>query len=543
MARVTVPGFEKWLARALAFFMLAGSLFAAAPAKAHVCDRYDDARLARDLAAIKAEIGQQLPIRYSGLIARLEFRMAEPDEDGPLLPGAVNSGEEDAYIEIPANYYRTHCLMSVWTETMLNLLRDGPAPPLEAAINENMHCRRVEQASSTTCLLRVLNMPLPALAAPPPNQERRLERAIGDSLFLIIAHEIAHVVLAQRYAGRLDRSVANVELAADAFALQVALPADKDYSAVAHQLVPANIFADVYPTATPPPSEHPSVSCRLSFASFVGNQLAPYISGAVRWGNAAAGARGQATAPLATTADRVRATMARGEANIPRPLASCEVPLAAVAAMQANYRALLVAIDGAIEAAAGDDASLMTRLAQFRPDTDDVRQLFDSLLLRRLDDSLRRAHERTDDVAARAIYQVLIEVAERLRPEDLPVVANFFRSMDLGIERFRYAPPGSNTDRVIVRAEADLHDAERYLRESSVVRNWPAIDYHLGLFALGRGNCAEAARRFAKMREIADPTYAAQADPYRSLDRATTAQCASETRRLRDNWRELRGWQ
>jgi hypothetical protein len=529
------------LVAAASFLLLCASL--GRPAQAQSCDRYDSAATATDLAEIRNQVRAHLPARFADMIGRLEFRMVEPDDEETIFPRAIiPMGASAPYIEIPSDYYRVHCQTINLTKRLFRVRQDSIADVLLTLMFAHRDC--TSRRSRNFCFRQSIETVIPNLEPETPDDQ--LEQSqVRDAFFLVIAHEIAHVLLGeQRSSDPLVNALDQGELAADALALQAAILAGRDYRRLELVLFPASLLEGTVDFEDRPGelilANRDDSSCRSALASATGKSLGPEIGVATEWALAAPAdtSEGPDSPSLAAKADRARQGLTRTDSGGLNFDAVCRLPTAQIDALGRDYRSLLVEIDRTNGTTENPDRTFRSLLL-LRPQSEAVRSFAQTIFVFRITNKLMAAFERRDPNAERQLFHILDEVAVQIDRDSISSLARGNLALVLGFNRERFAAAGSSIDRVISAAEADLLDAERFL-DASVA---DVLSGSIARLRLLQGDCAGANRRYALLRNSANRDIAAQARRFSNLENISPSSCEAVVAEMRSELRARRGWQ
>jgi len=520
-----------------AFLLLVCSALAT-PAQARTCDQYDSAMTATDLAEIRNQVRSYLPARYFDTIGHLVFEMVEPNDRDSIFPRAMPSLNR---IEIPSDYYRVHCLMINFTERLMRIPQGRSMEVLLSLLQAHRNCLRY--SNFNLCFRRMLQTEIADLE-PGSSDEAAATARVRDAFFLVIAHEIAHVLIRQLNSDRLLNALDNAELAADALALQAAILAGRDYRQAGSTLFPASFFDDRGIEFEAGRTEliltnRADSSCRSALAFATGESWGPEISTMHRWAinQPADTGAGPALPSLTAEADRTRQQIRRtGTDGLDFP-AICQLPSSQIDARGRDYRSILVAIDGANISHANPDF-MFRSLLRLQPQSDAARSFLQTVIVYRITNEIMAAYERRDVALERQLFQTLLQIAPQIDRDSISSLARGMLSMFLGLNRERFAPEGSSLDEVISTAEAELLDAERFLVDAPIT----SLGVQIARFRLLQGDCAGANRRFTLLRNSTDTGIASEAQRYSYLEGMSRSSCAAVIAQLRSELRTRRGW-
>jgi hypothetical protein len=534
-----VPGAQRkpqLVPRSAAAALLLTCLALATPARAQACDQFDSAMTEKDLAEVRKEVQSHLPARYFDAIGTLAFETVEPSDEDSIFPRAIPSLNR---VEIPSDYYRVHCEMISFTERLMRIPKDRKFDVLLSLLEQHRAC--LQNSSFNFCFRQSLKTEIADLE-PETSDEQAAVARIRDAFFLVIAHEIAHVLIRERYPDGLMTSLDHPELAADALSLQAAVLADRDYRRASLTLFPASFFDVRGLEFEHGPTEliltnRADSSCRSTLAFATGASWGPEISAARRWAFTSPLEAGEpfGSSSLTAEADRIRRQMVGTGAGGLDFDAICQLPSSQIETRGRDYRSVLVEVDRVNASSKSPD--VFVSLLRFQPQSDTTRSFLHTIIVYRILNEMMAAHERKDLATERQLFETLRQLAPQMDRNAISSVARGLMSMFLGLNRQRFASAGSSLDEVISAAESELLDAERFLIEAPA-----SLSPELARLRLLQGDCAGAGRRYALLRNSNDAGIAAEAERFSNLEQIGRSSCEAVVSEMRSELRARRGW-
>lgn len=542
--------------RALWAAALISASLLAQPARAEVCDTYPETFSNAEFLALRHQLRNVMPARYTALIDRTAIVNGAADTSPhagvtSLLPSARTPLGRPPFIQIPPGVRRLACLSVHWTIHIASGQTQHLQEVIAIFLAFQDSCTATH--SQAACFMQLLEAErdFPWLGWTTHTlSDAQYQERIDATVFHLVAHELGHIIINTENgdgAGRRrsDNAVlfsGNDELRADYLAQRALILTGQDYRGSTFIMIPLALVQDDPGQALD--NDYPQHRCRSTLAMRISHQLAPEIALSYGW---AVRLRGQPPDPrtaadgLRATADRVRAEMNIGENFGQTEMASCpRLSLAPIGTLKADYDALLVAIDAAGLYANPSDPAGLALLAQHRPATAEGRAMLGTLLLYRLAPIEMEAAIRNDTALRRRLAPLFDAVRTRFDLDEVSAIARGWMLLFGTMNAYDLAPAGTRIDAIVRTTEAALHEAEIYLPDPET---WPLLNWHLAEMAVLQRNCAEASRRFARVAasEVQEATLAAQVGAI--LRTADSAACARVSEGARNELRTTRGWQ
>lgn len=524
------------LSRCLAAAYLLLCLMLATPAQAQPCNRYDAAMTATELTEIRNQVQSHLPARYHDAIGSLEFKTIKIDDEDSLFPRAIPSLNR---IEMPSDYYRDHCLMVSFTLRLLRVPKDRTLDALLELLERHGNCLR--RGTFNACFRQSLQTEIAQLEPEPAGGDTSADQ-VRDAFFLVIAHEIAHVLIRRSYPDGLSASLDHPELAADALALQAAILAGRDHRRASLTLFPASFFDGRGVQFDDRRTDlilinRADSSCRSALAFAAGERWGPAIGATFRWAMApATEAKGQGQVSLTAEADRALGALTETGPGGLDFATICRLPTTQIEAQGRDFRSLLVEIDRVNRIPANRDIAFRA-LVRFKPQSDAALSFLHTMIVYRLTNEIMWAYDRNDTVAEKQLFETLRQIAAQIDRGSISSLSRGMLGMFVGLNTKRFAPPGSSLDEVISATEPELLEAERYLIDVPA-----SLKIEIARLRLLQADCAGASRRLAVLRYSSDLDIAAEAKRLSHPEGISRSSCEAIAARMRSELRTRRGW-
>lgn len=501
----------------------------AAPAHAGICDRFLVDLSERDLTAVRDRVRGKLPSRYAPQLSKVTLLYGENYYDR-LSPPAANMPIDGSppRIEIPRGFRHLQCQALLISNQLLEL-QPVDVEQVRAMLQSKIaDC--VKRQPAGTCLARAVGAAAAASENRKPFSDKDNEIfqiAVEESFEIVVAHEMAHIVLSGDT--KLNRRTfsPDAELAADNLSQSIMLANGGYPSAGLATLAVLSLVDSV--TTQGADADHPSSYCR----TLIADRVAHLIGGPSRliylW--------------LVNPSRYAQERRANGPEIRSFPALSpgnqCSLPnFRPTQMMKEDLDRFLVHLDRfTLNSSKLSEPQQLETLLRFKPKSQDSEVQISSFL------SLWLAYHAKPnsgqgDLAEKSALLTMYRKA--LSQTNLPMVSSdargrlLFHASQL---EFDLAPLGSSTDEQVRIHKRALDEAEFYQPDAGF-----PFHFAQGNMAVMTGNCLEAARRYRLILSAMPNPPQAERALADKLDSMNGSECATLAAATREKIGQMKGW-